>query len=419
MNRFHYTKDSVARGIQYLKDKKGVKSLFLERYKGNVKKGKLYLDNKLVIPDNEVEKYLRDEILKGEKVPLSRDAAYYYLTKQVVNVSRQKIEDFLKKQRIIRETDNQQPTQKKGSRSVKKKGQLHYDLIEIKFKDLKFQPQDIDEIKGYIFSMTDALTSLSYFEYGARKTIKIMTPIAKRAFEYFKKQLGIPYKKMIGYSDKGSEFDWKEYNELGIKTIQLSRSSIIEAKNAHFQRVLYRIAKMEGTKNIAELVSNAMEIVNNTRSSVSKKTPAENVNEKVSDLSLRYNKKRGKDSGVSSKLKPLQKGDRVRTRMLHDKDKTMYKAYKGNMWSKTVYTVQLKKAQRYKVNGTFYHRDELRITPKADQESEKVFRTRKAKFDRRYPRQYTRSKRSAAKKGEEKRRASMKKWKKFDEDQSS
>ena len=97
----------------------------------------------------------------------------------------------------------------------------------------------------------------------------------------------------------------------------------------------------------------------------------------------------------------------------------MYKSYKGNMWSKTIYNVQLKKGQRYKVNGTFYHRDELRITPKADQESEKVFRTRKAKFDRRYPRQYTRSKRAAARKGEEKRRKSEAKWKKFDEDHSS
>jgi hypothetical protein len=312
-------------------------------------------------------------------------------------VSRAAIDRFLKKQRVIRETDNQQATTKRPGRKVKKKGQIHYDLIELKYKDLPFEPDDLppfepenmteeelaegeeDPIhKGYIFSAVDALTSLGFFRFHATKTHREVTPLAKQAFEFFSKMLSVPMDKIVAYSDSGSEFKWKTYNSWGVKTVQLKRSSVVEAKNAHLQRVLYRLAKMKKTKNIHQLVKDAQKVVNRTQSSLTKKTPLENATENATDLEKKYNKKRGKHSGVKIHRRALVPGkDKVRVQQQFKKDKGIgYKAYKGTLWSKRSYKVQSKRGNSYKVQGKFHHRDELRLTEEYDAQSEKLIAKR-------------------------------------------
>ena len=63
---------------------------------------------------------------------------------------------------------------------------------------------------------------------------------------------------------------------------------------------------MKKTKDIQKLVKMAQDITNNTRSKVSKKTPNENVKEKESEVSKRYNEKRGPDA--VPRIKSLKKG---------------------------------------------------------------------------------------------------------------
>jgi len=374
---------------------------------------------------------------------MSRDSAFYRIAKDVVNVSRKKIDTFLKRQNIIRQSDRQQATSKRGSRKVTKKGQLHFDLIEVKWTDFPFTPTDIpkykpdkvedgedeDVHKGYIFSMSDALTSLSFFKFHTHKTQKQVTPIAHEAFKYFAKMLQKPITSFVGFSDRGKEFNFKQYETWGVRTRQLKRSSVIEARNAFFQSVLYRLAKMKNTTSIQKLVKDAMDITNNTQSSLTKKTPLENTEDKVVDVSKKYNKRRGKDSGIKIRRKALQVGDKVRYQLLGDKDKGIgYKSYKSILWSKRAYKVQQTRGNRYKVFGKFFHRDQLRLTPDADQKSEMLLQKRELSNQRVSDSEtaktrkkidanvqgHRRSSRAGTKRAKEKFRAQQDKWKKFD-----
>ena len=128
VNRYNFTRASVASAIKFLKGKAKRQPNFLKIRKGTVKDGKLYLDGKRVVPREEVDDYLRDRIYKGA-TPLSRDSAFYSIFRDVIGVSRKAIDLFLKSQRIIRETDRQQPAVKRKGRKVHAKGQLHLDLV--------------------------------------------------------------------------------------------------------------------------------------------------------------------------------------------------------------------------------------------------------------------------------------------------
>jgi len=73
--------------------------------------------------------------------------------------------------------------------------------------------------------------------------------------------------KLFATSDKGKEFAFKTYERWGVKLKQLPRASLIENKNAQIQRALYRVAKLNTTNSVVELVRRAQNIVNRTRSS--------------------------------------------------------------------------------------------------------------------------------------------------------
>ena len=441
VNRFRFTEKYIKQIKNFLKGSAKTKPTVLNKFKGELKGNTLYIDGKRVVAKEDIDKYLREKIYDA-KTPLSRDSAYYLISKETAGIPRSAVERFLRKQRIVRETDNQQPTTKRGSRKVFKSGQYHLDLIEIKFKDLDFEPDEIkkddakdakedddeddddDVSKGYILSMVDALTSLSFFKFHPHKTIKEVTPIVKEALGWFRSKNNVPYSKAVIISDRGKEFDVKKYQSWGVRTRYVKTSAIVEGRNSFFQRTL-RIGKMKKTKDIRKLVKMAQDITNNTRSKVSKKTPNENVKEKESDVSKRYNKKRGPDT--VPRIKALKKGDKVRIQLLGAKDKGIgYKAYKSILWGKTIHTVQARRGQRYKVNNKFYHRDQLRLTPPADKESEKLLSKRQTEEHKKedeklkkvrkeidtQPRR--RSTRAASKRATQKIRASTDKWKKFD-----
>ena len=399
MNRFRFDEKSVAKLKAHLKSPSKPVPRALKRFKGEVRKGKLYLDGKEVVPREKVDTYLRKLILDGE-TPMTRDAAYYWIQKNTAGIARAAIDDFLKKQRIVRETDNQQPTTKRQKRRIKQKGTLHVDLVEIKFKDLPFDPKvtpnkrlyatltdeekaEGDELgditKGYFFGCVDSLTSLAWYKFAGFKSYKYITPLAKEAFQWFSKQLDRPINKMVVKSDQGAEFDWNKWKTWGIRPIIVKHDAYIEAKNSHFQRALYRVAKTYKTRDLRKLTQLAVTQINKTQSSITKKAPIENAREPTSKLSKRYNKKRGPGTGGEARSRPLVVGkDRVRVQLMYAKDKGIgYKAYKGKTWSKRAYKVTTKlPGGRYKVNRKVYHRDALRLTDAYDPASEKVIKRR-------------------------------------------
>lgn len=392
MFRYSFDKTEISKAKKFLKKETDKKPSFLNKFQGSIKKGNLYLENKLVIPKEDAEKFLRKKVLGGT-VPLSRDGLYYFLSKNFVGISRKMIDKFLKAQNFIRETDTAQPTSKKASRRVKKKGQLSFDLIEINWDDLKFKPPemvDYDEANdetndsAYIFSCVDALTGVMYCEFSPKKTQKEITPIAKRCFKYFARVLQVPLNRLVGLSDKGSEFNFKLYEKWGLRLKQLPRASLIENKNAQFQAALYRIAKLNLTKNIDELVEKALKIVNRTKSRLTKVAPFEALQKTNVELEKKYNRKRGPQSGLKVKVRPLKIGDMVRLNLIGPKKTSFFKAYKADQWSKRRYPILAKRRNKYKIDGpkgkVFYHRDDLKLTSKSDKKTAMELYKRRTKL---------------------------------------
>ena len=395
MFRYKFTKKNIEQAKKYIREGTGPQPSFLKKYKGTIDKKKktLLLDEYTVVPREAVNSVLRKWVLGGT-VPMTRDGLYYYIqTQKIVGIPRQMIDDFLKKQRIIVATDNDQPSTKKKGRSVHKKGILAFDLVEINWKDLGFKPKDmkIKQVKkdkkksntdGYIFTMADSLTGMIFAEVVNSKKRTDVTPIAKKGFQFFSQKLSVPMDKMFASSDSGNEFDFELYKSWGIRLKQLPRSALIENKNAQFQRALYRLVKLNNTNRLKVLVKNAMNVVNKTQSSLTKKTPNEAANNINSELSEKYNKKRGKDSGVKIKARPLKKGELVRINLIGPKKDSFYKAYKGKTWSKKLYNILGKRGNTYLVNGPkgkkYYHRDAVRLSTQPDMKSEKILKERGA-----------------------------------------
>ena len=301
-------------------------------------------------------------------------------SRDTTGVSRAVLDKFLKAQRIIRETDRQQPEVRRKGRKVLKKGQLHLDLVELKFRDLPFKPtdRDIDDdvSKGYVLGMVDALTSLAYYKWHPHKTQSEVTPLVKQALDWFEKMLQKKRTTYTIYSDKGREFSFPTYEKWGVKTVQLARSSIIEAKNSHFQRVLFRLAKMENTRNLKELISQSMTIMNETVSKNTKRTPLENLEDATAAVAKKYNAKRAKAG--KSRLRDIIPGkDKVRINLMGPKKELGSKAYKGTTWSKRIYTVTKKRGEKYLVNRKYYNRSELKITTDYDLKTDAMLQGRR------------------------------------------
>ena len=384
--RFKFSEQNVEKGKKFIKGTNKTEPSFLKGRKGEIKKGNLYIDGLLVVPENKQETYLRNKVLGG-KVPMSRDGLYYYLSKISVGVSRAAIDKFLKSQHIIRETDTLQPRTKHASRKIQKKGNIAFDLVEINWKDLKFRPTDlnIEKEAGYIFTVADALTGLLFAKFAPNKNQETITPIAEEAFKWMADKLNTPISKMHGTSDKGSEWDIKKYNAWGLRVKFLKRAPLIEQKNKQIQAALYRIAKMKNTKSISTLVKNAMTIVNRTQSSLTKVAPIEAITKEQGKLAEKYNKRRGKESGVKIKLRPLKIGELVRLQIISDKKRggEFFKAYKAESWSKRRYKILGKRKRYYKLDGPdgkkFYHRDLLKPTAAPDRKTIRILYQREKK----------------------------------------
>ena len=397
MNRYAFTKKSVSAAKAHLRDKTKPAPTFVKKYDAELRGPNLFLGGKRVIAKEKVDKHLRKIIYAG-KTPLTRDAAYAWVARTVVGISRATIDKFLNKQTAIRGTDAQQATTKnRAKRQVKTKGQLHLDLVEVKFKDLDqgedvktTQTGDIPGLpkattvkKGYFVGLVDALTGLSYFYFVERKTHTWVTPVVKAAIKWFAKELGVKPGKMTIYSDAGSEFQWKLYEtKFGVgKTVIVNRDPYIESRNSFFQRALYRVSAMEVTDNIYKMGNLAMQQMNRTKTKTTGKIPVDSAHAsqaETKELVTKYNRKRGKDSGAKIKRRKLKVGEPVRVQMIPAGKKKMdYKAYKGIMWSRRTYTVTtVRPGNRYIVNRKLRHRDELRPTPAPDMESAQLVRSR-------------------------------------------
>ena len=180
MNRYNFSKSEIKRALS------GVNvPNFMKKYPFKAKGGKLFLEGREVIPNEEREAYLRKILYDKESdLPLARDSLFYLLQKRVINVSKRFIESFLKKQKVIvNRTARPRKEKRKLVRHIKKAGSVSADLVHIEPNDLPsgympdpeqedmaaYNPADDDKknkpnwgkVKKtyYMYNMVDKLTS--------------------------------------------------------------------------------------------------------------------------------------------------------------------------------------------------------------------------------------------------------------------
>ena len=362
MNRYKISKKEIETIVANPNDK----SKHPNWYKRNkdditIKNKELHYQGKLVVPKEDIDEILRDLFYsKTSTTPWSRDAGYNDVSKRYVGISKRAFGNFAARQRVKIRTDNVPKKVVRKGNKVSKKGYIEMDLFQISKKDLptnmkKKETSNASLMKntqGFVLTMVDKLTSLTFLHYlgfpkGPNQKIKTrakVEPEMKKGIKWFSERLKIPVSKMRFNRDAGGEFP--PVSQLPGLVVKLGPA--VEARNSFAQRVLHRLmAAKRG--DVGECVKQAQDILNNTKSRISKKTPNEAVEELATDLAEKYNKKRS--SGKVRHEKPLKVGDKVRL-MTRDKKKSFYKAYRGSHWSAEkfpIIEVGKSKPYRYKL----------------------------------------------------------------------
>ena len=103
-----------------------------------VRGGTLFIDGKEVVPQNEVEKWLRARVYGDSKISLSRDSGYTdHIARETLGISRRRWFDFLKKQDVHQRYSVRPKTQKYPGQKINRKGTVQIDLVEEKFYNLR------------------------------------------------------------------------------------------------------------------------------------------------------------------------------------------------------------------------------------------------------------------------------------------
>ena len=380
--RYKISKADVAKAIEKVrgKDVKGLpnwfrKAALLKKDGFEVKNGKLLLEGKQVVPKEEIDAILRNAFYdKGSAVPWSRDAGYADISKRFEGISKRAFADFAQRQKAKIRTDNIPKKVVKKGRNLSKKGVIEIDLYQTSRKDLptyiakKYKATIDENPQHYTLTMVDKLTSLTYLEYigtgAGTKSRKHVMPAVNRGRDWFAEKLGVPRNKQRFLRDSGGEFDPK----LPGHTLKLGPA--VEARNSFAQRVQHRLfAAKRG--NLKEITKQTMDILNNTKSRISRKTPNEAAGIEQAQVAEKYNKSR--QVGKRTPEVALKVGDMVR-KMEKNLKKAIYKAYQGTQWSKKKYKIEkVSKSRPYKyfVDGHWLYRDQISNAEKpVDQISE-------------------------------------------------
>jgi len=368
--RYRISKAEVAKAIEKVqgKDVKGLpnwfrKAALLKKNGFTVQNGKLYLEGKQIVAKEEIDKILRDAFYsKDSATPWSRDAGYADIKKRFVGISKRAFADFAQRQRVkIRTDDIPRKVVKKG-RNLSKKGIIEIDLFQTSRKDLptyiakKYKPTIEKNPQHFTLTMVDKLTSLTYLEYlgsgDNTKSRQHTMPAVNRGRDFFAEKLGIPRNKQKFLRDAGGEFDPSLPGHV------LKLGPAVESRNRFAQRVQHRLfAAKRGT--FKEIIKQTQDIVNNTKSRISGKTPNEAAGLEQSVVSKKYNAAR--KVGKRTPEVALKVGDYVR-KMTKDKKQNLYKAYKGKQYSTKKYKitkVSKTRPYRYFVDGSWLYRDQI------------------------------------------------------------
>ena len=296
-----------------------IKRFKKEDKKLTIKKNNLFIDGLMVVGNDERETLMRSLIYdKDSTVAPSRDAGYYTIKKKYLNISRRNWTDFLKKQRVIRMTDNAPPKQKKGGKQIHRPGEIEVDLFFISKNDVRMFSQYANDKSVQqsipVVNMVDRLTSFAWASQSGSKEAKSVLEVVKEGVKFFAKLFRLKQDSIHLYTDGGPEFERLKDKFHHITVLVGSK---VEQKNSHLQRNFHRIKNAKRGNTIKNVLQQALNTTNNSYNRILKKTPAEaaeeySTPEGIKKLKEDYNKHRAK--GDLDRRKPLKVGDFVRTR---------------------------------------------------------------------------------------------------------
>ena len=385
------TVKNLAAAIKFLQTGKGKAPGYVLKYKDDlkVKDGNLLYKGLEVVPKENLDKVLR-EALYGKKsdVPLGRDSAFHILKQRYANIAKNKIMEFIRKQRPLGEVKAALPApkQKKGPKMMGVS--FETDLIFLRKNDLenankKFIRNDIKN-ETYFLTCIEKLSGLSNFVHVQTKEAQHVTPLVIKQCEKIAKRLGVPLSKANLFKDKGGEFSNEELAKRFREVTDVSMGPRVENINARFQQNFFKILRARKSTSIKGAMKKAQVLLNNTMNKFWKKTPnevAENFDAKEA-LKL-YNGTR-KQFVAGDKRKPFEAGQHVRLLVKDKKAGIDYKSYKNKTYSERVYVVSkvTKKApHKYRVGNKWYYQSDLLKSAPRDVVSDKIIeeRDRKAK----------------------------------------
>ena len=195
---------------------------------------------KLVVPEEDVESYLRKSMLDPKStMPLGRDSAYYHVQRQTVGISRRALYKFLEKQGVLQITKNIPNETQKAGIWLETRGFCETDLIEGKGRDL----HENYGMRGdwYWIALVDVLTGFGLVGTTTEKTAKEVAAKLNEMLDVMEYNLGSKVHTIS--SDHGSEFmshTRKLLKKRKIKQKMVPRASRVEYNIRRQKRKAYK-----------------------------------------------------------------------------------------------------------------------------------------------------------------------------------
>ena len=178
-------------------------------------------------------------------------------------------------------------------------------------------------------------------------------------------------------ADAGTEFMAKMlqlFTDRNIKKKVVALGATVERSNQFIQRKFMGLVKQHRGGTVDKLLKEAIVMVNNHTSRITKGSPIENLERSDRELAALYNSTRQVGKQVAKKLKV---GDAVRYLLKARKADAFYKSYKNKF--SPIYKISKITGGGYVVNGKSYARDRLMKVKPTDQKSVSLINERVTK----------------------------------------
>ena len=282
LNRYKISKSDFPAAIKFIQGKSFKKdapnwAVKNEQYL-QIVDGKIHYNNKRIIADEDVDKFLRGLVFNKEsKSPLSRDGMFKHIqTQNVSGISRRRVAQFLKAQSVVVKGRPAGPVAKLGGKKLKSY-HIETDLIFVRRRDVikanKLFVSDVslknETAEGqekdltYIVSTIEKVTGLTRIDWVKSKLAEKVTPIVIRQMKSIAKALKTPLKEIDLSSDKGGEFSQQKLEKVVKSYKRVPTGPSIEKRNSDVQRVLFQMLRARRGKTIPDLIKLTEEITNN------------------------------------------------------------------------------------------------------------------------------------------------------------